>query len=439
LFAVFLRAYSMGAGTYTGIEAVSNGLQIMREPKVETARRTMTYMSVSLAVTAAGILLLYMLFQVAPEGDKTLNAVLLERFAGGFRALGLPVGRWYVWLTLGAEAALLFVAAQAGFIDGPRVMANMAADSWLPRRFAQLSDRLVTQNGVLLMGGASLATLFYTRGDIVALVTMYAINVFVTFSLSQASMLRYWLARRREPGFRRGLAVHGAALVLCLAILAGNLYEKGQEGGWVTVLVTALVVGLCLLVRAHYRAVQSNLRRLNEVMGALPAAAPGPPRKLDPGSPTAVLLVGGYGGLGIHALLSVQRVFPGHFKNVVFASVGVIDSAAMKGVEEVESLRAETETTLQRYVFLARRLGLAADSRHAVGTEAVAEAETLCRQIASEFPRAVFFAGKLVFEHEKWYQRLLHNETAYALQRRLQFAGLNAMVLPVRVIAEGRS
>jgi amino acid transporter len=436
LFAVFLRAYSMGAGTYTGIEAVSNGLQIMREPKVETGRRTMTYMSVSLAVTAAGILLLYMLFQVAPEGDKTLNAVLLERFAGGFRALGLPVGRWYVWLTLAAEAALLFVAAQAGFLDGPRVMASMATDSWLPHRFSQLSDRLVTQNGVLLMGGASLATLFYTRGDIVALVTMYAINVFVTFSLSQASMLRYWLARRREPGFRRGLAVHGVALVLCLAILAGNLYEKGQEGGWVTVLVTALVVGLCLLVRAHYRAVQSNLRRLNEVMGALPAAAPGPPRKLDPRAPTAVLLVGGYGGLGIHALLSVQRVFPGHFKNVVFASVGVIDSAAMKGVEEVESLRAETEAALQRYVFLARRLGLAADSRCAVGTEAVTEAENLCRQIASEFPRAVFFAGKLVFEHEKWYQRLLHNETAYALQRRLQFAGLNAMVLPVRVIVE---
>ncbi len=435
LFAVFLRAYSMGAGTYTGIEAVSNGLQIMREPKVETARHTMTYMSVSLAVTAAGILLLYMLFHVAPEGDKTLNAVLLERFAGGFGALGLPLGRWYVWLTLAAEAALLFVAAQAGFIDGPRVMANMAHDSWLPHRFSQLSDRLVTQNGVLLMGGASLATLFYTGGDIVALVTMYAINVFVTFSLSQASMLKYWLARRAGPGFRRGLAVHGVALALCLSILAGNLYEKGQKGGWVTVLVTALMIGLCLLIRSHYRSVQTNLRRLNEIMAALPATASGPPRALDPKAPTAVLLVGGYGGLGIHALLSVQRVFPGHFRNVIFALVGVIDSASMKGVEEVENVRAETEEALRRYVSLARRLGLAADYRLAVGTEAVTEAENLCRRIAQEFPRAVFFAGKLVFEHERWYQRLLHNETAYALQRRLQFAGLNAMVLPVRVIA----
>ncbi len=102
-------------------------------------------------------------------------------------------------MTLVAEAALLFVAAQAGFIDGPRVMANMAHDSWLPHRFAQLSERLTMQDGVLLMGGASLATLLCTRGDITDLVTMYSINVFVTFSLSQLAMLRYWI-RQRGPG-----------------------------------------------------------------------------------------------------------------------------------------------------------------------------------------------------------------------------------------------
>ena len=192
LLAVFVRAYSMGAGTYTGIEAVSNGIQIMREPKVHTARKTMTYMALSLAVTAAGILILYLLFRVAPEEGKTMNAVLLERFAGSWSVGGVAVGRGFVVVTLAAEAALLVVAAQAGFIDGPRVMANMATDSWLPHRFAQLSDRLSMQNGVLLMGGASLATLLWSRGDILTLVTMYSINVFVTFSLSQFAMLRYW-------------------------------------------------------------------------------------------------------------------------------------------------------------------------------------------------------------------------------------------------------
>ncbi len=433
LFALFVRAYSMGAGTYTGIEAVSNGIQIMREPKVHTARRTMGYMAVSLAATAGGILLLYLLFHVAPEEGKTMNAVLLERFAGGFSIAGLPLGRWFVVLTLVAEGALLLVAAQAGFIDGPRVMSNMATDSWLPHRFAQLSDRLTMQNGVLLMGGASLVTLVWTRGDILSLVTMYSINVFVTFSLSQAAMLRLWW-RTKGEGRRRGFAIHGVALALCLSILVGTVYEKGEQGGWVTIVVTSLVVGLCFVIRRHYRKVQTNLRRLDDIMDVLPVHGPGPVPAVDPKAPTAVLLVGGYGGLGVHALLTVQRTFPGFFKSFVFVSVGVVDSASMKGVEEVDRVRLRTQTALEQYVDLARRLKLAAEFRLSVGTEAVAEAERLCLEISREFPRAVFFAGKLVFEKERWFQRLLHNESAYALQRRLQFGGLNAMVMPVRVL-----
>ncbi len=433
LFAVFLRAYSMGAGTYTGIEAVSNGIQIMREPKVHTARKTMTYMAVSLSLTAAGILLCYLLFRAAPEEGKTMNAVLLERFASGWTLLGLPAGRAFVVVALVSEALLLFVAAQAGFIDGPRVMSNMAIDSWLPHRFAQLSERLSMQDGVLLMGGASLATLFWTGGDILTLVTMYSINVFVTFSLSQLAMLRYWW-KTPGQGRKRGFAIHGLAFLLCAGILTGTVYEKGAEGGWVTIVVTGLVVALCFAIRRHYRQVSSNLKRLDGILDALPHHTGGPRPVVDPKAPTAVLLVGGYGGLGVHALLTIQRIFPGHFRNFIFVSVGVVDSAAMKGVEEVDRVRLRTEEALQRYVDLAQRLKLAADYRMDVGTEAVAVAERLCAEASREFPRAVFFAGKLVFQKETVFQRLLHNETAYQLQRRLQFAGMNSMVLPVRVI-----
>jgi hypothetical protein len=113
--------------------------------------------------------------------------------------------------------------------------------------------------------------------------------------------------------------------------------------------------------------------------------------------------------------------------------VGVIDAAAMKGVEEVERVRERTEGALKQYVDLAHRLGIAADYRVAVATEALPEAERMAIEVNREFPRSVFFAGKLIFKVERFYQRLLHNETAYALQRRLQFAGMNAMVLPVRV------
>jgi len=147
-----------------------------------------------------------------------------------------------------------------------------------------------------------------------------------------------------------------------------------------------------------------------------------------------VLLVGSYEGLGAHCLLSIQRLFPNVFKNFVFASVGVIDSATFKNVEEVEEVRSQTKAVLARYVATARALGQAADSGLVVGTEVVAEGVELCKRIAQAFPYSVFFLGRLVFEEETWVHRILHNETAYQMQRRLQFAGLNAMVLPVRVL-----
>ncbi|HET8732900.1 MAG TPA: amino acid transporter, partial [Anaeromyxobacteraceae bacterium] len=275
--------------------------------------------------------------------------------------------------------------------------------------------------------------LLYTRGNIVALVTMYAINVFVTFSLSQAAMLRYWWRQPGSPGRKRGFLIHGITFLLTSSILVANLWLKLGQGAWMTVVVTGLVVALAFAIRAHYRKVQTNLHRLNEVMNALPTQATGAPRPLDPKAATAVLLVGSYGGLGIHTLLTIQRLFPGHFKNFLFVSVGVVDSATMKGVEEVDRVRDQTQANVDRYVDLARRLGLPAEGRMSLGTEAVAEAEKLAREVAKEYPRAIFFAGKLVFERERWYQRFLHNETAYEIQRRLQFEGLSAMVLPVRV------
>ena len=217
---LFVHAYSLGGGTYTGIEAVSNGVPIMREPRVATAKRTMVYMAASLAFTAAGLLLCYLLWRVEPVPGKTLNAVLTERLTQG-----IPGARFLVVITLFAEGALLVVAAQAGFLDGPRVLSNMAVDSWAPHRFAALSDRLTTQNGIVLMGAASLAALLYTRGDVGHLVVMYSINVFLTFSLSMFGMTRYWLGQRGAPRRGRRLALFGAALALCVTSLVITVFE----------------------------------------------------------------------------------------------------------------------------------------------------------------------------------------------------------------------
>jgi amino acid transporter len=434
---IFLRAYSLGGGTYTGIEAVSNGLTILREPRVATARRTMLYMALSLAFTAGGILVCYLLWNASPAEGKTMNAVLLERVFATWTLGGLPVGAWLVVVSLLSEGALLFVAAQAGFIDGPRVLANMAVDSWVPHRFAQLSDRLVTKHGILLMGAAAGALMLYTRGEVSLLVVLYAINVFVTFSLSQLAMSRYWLGEGRHHSSRwpRYLAVHAVALAFCLAILAVTVFEKFYEGAWLTVVITSAFIALCLLVQNHYKGIRGHIRELDSILGSLPVEGkPLSPSPLDPSQPVAALLVSGYGGLGIHSLLSIQRLFPGYYRNFLFISTGVIDSGHFKGREEVEALKSETEESLRRYVAFAQSLGLNAEYRYALGTEVVEEAEALCSQLAKEYPRVVFYLGKLIFAKEKFFYRFLHNDTAYAIQRRLQFSGLQAVILPIRIM-----
>ncbi|MEI6213793.1 MAG: APC family permease [Desulfuromonadales bacterium] len=211
---LFLRAYSLGGGTYTGIEAVSNGLQIMREPRVQTGKRTMVYMATSLAFTAGILFLCYALVGIKPVEGKTLNAVLADGLFAHW-----PMGSWLAFITIFSEGALLLVAAQTGFVDGPRVMANMAVDSWFPHRFAALSVRLTMRNGIMLMGLASIALLIYTHGSVSAMVVMYSINVFVTFSLSQLGMSKFFIQRRKEdPKWFQHLSVHLVGLLLCVTI-----------------------------------------------------------------------------------------------------------------------------------------------------------------------------------------------------------------------------
>jgi K+ transporter len=312
----------------------------------------------------------------------------------------------------------------------------MAVDSWLPRRFAALSDRLTTQNGILLMGLASGLALLGTRGDVRHLVVMYSINVFVTFSLSMLGMALTWSKRRGRPYFKRWTSLFVVGFLLCATILSFTVYEKFREGGWVTLLVTGALVVLCYAIKLHYAEVSRALARLFsqldvKALRTAPAApAVGEP---EPEKPTAALLVGSYGGLGIHTLLNVFRAFPGHFKGVVFLSVGVVDSGSFKGEEEVERLAHETSDALARYVELARGLGIPATSRKALGTDAVEEGEKLCLGLVREFPQTTFFAGQVIFERERWFQRLLHNQTAYAIQKRLQWAGRTMVILPARV------
>ncbi len=149
--------------------------------------------------------------------------------------------------------------------------------------------------------------------------------------------------------------------------------------------------------------------------------------------PVAVLFVGGYGGLGRHALLTLLRMFPGHFKGIVFCSVAVIDSGVFKGIDEVHELEKRTQQALDKYVQYAGWLGLPAESTFSIGTEVAVEAEKIATELIQKYPRALFVAGQLIFEEETFVTRILHNETAFMIQRRLQHAGVPMIVLPVRL------
>jgi amino acid transporter len=460
---LFIRAYSLGGGTYTGIEAVSNGVQIMREPKVRTAKRTMVLMASSLAITAGGIILAYLLVKALPVEGKTMNAVLIENVTANWKVGGST----FLFVALVSEAGLLVIAAQAGFVDGPRVMANMAVDSWMPHRFAALSERLSMQNGVLIMGGTSILALIYTHGDVSKLVVMYSINVFLTFSLSEFGMSRFWIRHRKEHrDWYHHLPVHLTGLTLCLTILVVTCFEKFREGGWLTLVITGLLVLACVWIKRHYGRVVAAIRRLDidlpDPLIAQDDEAPVQPETqaaastnhegegkaeekreqskitsslppIDPRQPVAILFVGGYGGLGRHALMTLLRMFPGHFKGVVFCSIAILDSGNFKGVTEVHDLERRTERELDRYVRFAETLGLPAERAYSTGIEVAVEAEKIGVEQIARFPKGLFVAGQLLFEEDSTFSRILHNETAFLIQRRLQHSGIPMIVLPVRL------
>jgi amino acid transporter len=439
--ALLLKAFSLGGGTYTGIEAVSNGLQILREPRVKTGRRTMTYMAISLSFMAGALILCYLLAGVRKTEGATLNASLYNVLSGEMFGGGSAAAAGLVLLCLVSEGALLFVAAQASFLAGPRVLANMAIDSWVPHRFSLLSERLVTQNGVLLMGGAAVAMLLYAHGSIHVLVVMYSINVFLTFTLSQLGMcVHWWQVRKTEGTWRRRFAVNGGGLLVSLTIMIVSAVLKFAEGAWMTVLITGAVVVLFMLVRRHYSSVGLLMKRADDVLTTLPRYKPadssGVTPKVEPVSrntPTAVFLVSGFNGLGIHSLLQVQRYFPRYFKNAVFLSVGVVDSAKFKGIGEMENLQKETERDLNKYVEFARGLGMHAEHHFRIGPDLLDEIVALCHTVREKYDRPIFFASKLIFPNENIVTRLLHNQTPFAVQRRLQFEGLQTVILPIQV------
>lgn len=434
--ALFLRAYSLGGGTYTGLEAVSNNVNMLAEPRVRTGKFTMFYMAVSLSLTAGGIILLYLIWHAQPVYGQTLNAVVFGKIID-------EVGLSHKWLPiiLFFEAALLFVGANTGFLGCPTVMANMAVDKWLPRQFRELSSRLVTQNGILISGIASIIILLWARGEVSTLVILYSINVFLTFSLSLLGLCVYWIKTTRKVNKFKWVykfIVSIIGFVVCASILVVTTLEKFVDGGWLTIVITSCVIGFCFWVRSHYREVGQRLSEADKLFashfqhGDLKSQEFLPVE--DKNAKTAVFFVTKHYGVGLHALLWVRRLFPDVFTNYVFLTSGEIDSKSFSDEEIFQiSYRKDLNATVENYRHFCTQHDLRSDGLFSYGVDEMAELIKLTQFVAQDYPNCVFFASKLVFVDENWWSRMLHNNTVIMLQRELHLEGRQMVILPMKI------
>lgn len=438
---LIFKAYSMGAGTYTGIEAVSNGVPLLREPKVHTAKRVMSLMAISLSFMAGGLIIAYLLFNVQPVPGRTLNAILLDAITHGW-GWG---GSIFVTITLISEALLLFVASQTGFLDGPRILSNMALDRWMPVRFSSLNDRLVTQNGVIIMGLAALILMVFSGGSVRFLVVLYSINVFMTFSLSQLGMVRHWwAARKQEKGWIGKLLINGIGLVITILILLSVAIIKFFDGGWLTILITGSLILLSITIKNKYKKTGKLLTRLNSLVDVVQSEmreVEHDPVKIaqakalvpDNQAKTAVLFVDGFSGLGLHSLLGINRLFSQLFKNFIFIQIGIVDSGVFKGKEELDDLHQHIKQETDKYVNYMRLHGYYAEAYSAVGVDIVNESVEVAKKVYEKYPKAIFFAGQLVFTKETFFSRWFYNSSAFSIQRQLYNNSMPIVILPIRV------
>jgi hypothetical protein len=365
------------------------------------------------------------------QTSETLNAIVFREIIS---SIGLSAGAAQLLLivTLAFEGALLFVAANTGFLGGPAVLANMAVDRWAPNQFSALSSRLVTRNGVLVMGIAALAILLWTGGYVGLLVVLYTVNVFITFTLSLAGMTRFWWRQRRDiEGASRRLLLSAFALLVTTAILVIIVIERFLQGGIVTLGITSCVIVTGLLIRRHY----ANVRALTEAIGRGQRwqfrPLDGEPPPLDPAAPTAVFLVSANRGLGLHTVERVEALLPGHFRNHVFVSVGTVDTESYGSEQALRTLQYETRATLDALVNHSQHQGKGARWYDGYASDRRAELERLALEVRSEFPNCVFFSSRVVLEQEHWWNRWLHSHTPLAMQRMLNERGIELVILPV--------
>ncbi|MHB1468062.1 MAG: APC family permease [Solirubrobacteraceae bacterium] len=262
-----LRAFASGATAMTGIEVISNAVPVFRPPEAKHARQTLLVMLMLLVGMFAGVVLVAHFDGASPNGSQTLLSSIAHDGVGR----GVPYGFVQV-----ATALVLLVAANSAFNGFPRLLYFMARDSYVPRQFLRMGDRLAFSNGVLVLAVPAAVIFAAFGGRVAPLIPLFAIGVFLAFTLAQSAMVAYWL-RHRERGWRSALATNLLGAVLSAAVVLIAAVTKFIEGAWVVAVLVPLILIACGRVHTHYSRARQALSPRPEAVARVGARVT-PPR-----------------------------------------------------------------------------------------------------------------------------------------------------------------
>ncbi len=388
LFAL-MKAFSSGAVALSGVEAISNGVPAFREPKSRNAATTLTWTGIFLGAPLLGLAVLTNRLKVTISTKETLLSILGDHVFGRNSPL-------YIVL-MASTAAILCLSANTSFADYPRLSSVVARDGFLPHQFAKRGDRLVFSNGIVAVAVTAALLLWAFGGKLDSLIPLFAVGLFTAFTLSQVGMVRHHL-RLRESRWRRGAAINAVGAVATSVVLVVVVVSKFTAGAWIPAVVIPVIVLICKSVRRHYDDVEEGL--------ALPPGA-----HLPEVHNTVVVPVDDLDRGTLGALAYAKSMHPDRLVAVAVDLDG----------EDIQRLREQWSS-----VGVDIPLDVVESPYREITRPILDFVNSLDRRSPNDVVTVVI--PELVVH--RWWQQLLHNQTALALKARLLFRP-NTVVISV--------
>jgi amino acid transporter len=267
---LLIRAFSSGCTAMTGVEAISNGIPAFRPPVARNAGRTLIVMAALLGTMFLGVSFLARELHLQPSPDESIISQIARLVFG--------TGTTYSGLQM-ATALILLLAANTSFADFPRLACILARDGYAPRQMAHRGDRLAFSNGIIALGGCAIVLVILSQGETHLLIPLYAVGVFLAFSLSQSGMVRHW-GRLRGRNWVVKAAVNGVGAITTAIVLLAIVESKFVYGAWVVLILIPLIVAACRTIKRHYERVTRQLQLRPDDRFVMPHGVAGSPLKI---------------------------------------------------------------------------------------------------------------------------------------------------------------